>query len=293
MLISAPATIDSCVFLIGNIGFPAVFVTAGINVMFEAGVSIMGPVYVDELRQRLEHDTLDMLFVTHSHYDHIGSCEQVRQAFPDLRVAGHALIQDVVKNPRAISTMKDLSNVYRELLDMKGPSTEFIPPKIDILLKDGDEIDLGKGITVKVLQTPGHTRDSMTFIIEPSCAAVVGEALGIALLDGTIYPEFLTDFNAYVESAMKIIDASPRMLLFPHGPSMTGEDAETFLKGVIPAAFDWKDMISEALNYAGGDIEASTSGLFSKLYDPSRIGQEMNAFRTNLRAKVACIAKLG
>jgi len=71
MLITAPATIDSCVFLIGNIGFPAVFVTAGINVMFEAGVSIMGPVYVDELRQRLGPETLDMLFVTHSHYDHL------------------------------------------------------------------------------------------------------------------------------------------------------------------------------------------------------------------------------
>jgi glyoxylase-like metal-dependent hydrolase (beta-lactamase superfamily II) len=161
----------------------------------------------------------------------------------------------------------------------------------EYVLKDGDVLHLGSGIRITVLETPGHTRDSLSFFIEPIRAAVVGEALGVIQLDGGICPEFLTDFNAYVSSAEKILAMEPSVILMPHGPSLTGDHARSFLKGAVPAAHAWKARIEEALLESGGDIDAAVQDLFGLLYDPSRIAQEMNAFRTNLRAKVACVAK--
>ena len=292
MKIAAPASLGKNTILMGDIGFPSLLIHGVIPVMFDAGISIMGPVYMKSLMENLGTSPLKMLCITHSHYDHAGSCSLIKRRYPSLKIAGHSLARDVMKNPRAISTMKGLSDVYRQMLGLTGPETEFFPPDIDLVLKDGDKIDLGGGITVRVLETPGHTRDSLTFFIEPLSAVVVGEALGVVQIDGNICPEFLTDFKAYVDSALKIIDTDPSVIIMPHGPSLTGDDASTFLGGVISAAYAWKDMIAETLDDTSGDIDLSTQKLFDHLYDPTRIGQEMNAFRTNLSAKVTCIKRL-
>jgi 2-aminobenzoylacetyl-CoA thioesterase len=293
MKITAPATLGKDMALMGDIGFPSLLIHDGIPAMFDAGISIMGPVYMKSLRENLGTRALERLYLTHSHYDHAGSCSLMKGHYPSLMIAGHGLARDVMKNPRATSTMKSLSDVYRQMLRRTGPETEFFPPDIELILKDGDVINLGKEIIVRVLETPGHTRDSLSFFIEPLGAVVVGEALGVVQIDGSICPEFLTDFNAYVASALKIINTDPSVIIMPHGPSLTGDDASTFLGGVISAAYAWKDMIAESLHDTSGDIDISTQKLFESLYDPCLIGQEMNAFRTNLRAKVACIAKLG
>jgi 2-aminobenzoylacetyl-CoA thioesterase len=292
MKITAPATLGKDISLIGDIGFPSLLIHGAIPVMFDAGISIMGPVYMKSLREHLSTRPLEMLYLTHSHYDHAGSCSLVKGHYPFLKIAGHGLARDVMKNPRALSTMKSLSDVYRQMLGLTGPETEFFPPSIELTLKDGDKIDLGKEMTVRVLETPGHTRDSLSYFIEPLRAMVAGEALGVAQIDGRICPEFLTDFKAYVDSALKIINTNPSTIIMPHGPSLTGDEASTFLDGVITAAYAWKNLISDSLHDTSGNIDLSTQRLFDRLYDPSRIGQEMNAFRTNLRAKVTCISKL-
>lgn len=291
MKIVAPSTVKDGLRLIGDPGFPSTVVSAEKTAMFDTGVSIMAPLYTGSLKRILGARPLDLVFLTHSHYDHVGSCGHVRHAFPALRIAGHGLIRDVMKNPRAVATMTSLSDIYRRLTDGNDPSTVFMPPEVDMVLEDGDEVDLGKGVTVRVMATPGHTRDSMTFFIEPWGAAVVGEALGVVQLDGAICPEFLTDFKDYVSSAHRIIEASPSIILMPHGPALTGADTQEFLKGAIPAAHDLRQTIENSLHETGGDIDRAAGILFERLYDPARIGQEMNAFRTNLWAKTACIAK--
>ena len=292
MKITAPAILGKDISLMGDIGFPSLLIHGVTPVMFDAGISIMGPMYMKSLREHLNTRPLELLCLTHSHYDHAGSCSLMKGLYPCLKIAGHVLARDVMKNPRALSTMKSLSDVYRQMLGLAGPETEFFPPAIELLLKDGNVVDLGGEMTVRVLETPGHTRDSLSFFIEPLRAVVVGEALGVVQIDGNICPEFLTDFKAYVDSALKIINTDPEVIIMPHGPSLTGDDASTFLDGVLAAAYAWKDMIAESLHDTQGDIDLSTQRLFDRLYDPSRIGQEMNAFRTNLRAKVACIEKL-
>jgi glyoxylase-like metal-dependent hydrolase (beta-lactamase superfamily II) len=292
MKICAPSKIDNRIVMIGNIGLPSFLMDAPKPVMFDAGMSIMGPVYADAVEKILGIRQLDLLCITHSHYDHLGASSYLKHRFEMLRIAGHPLVNNVMKNPRAVATMKGLSDAIRQFIGDLDQSTEFVPPEIDIVLKEGDILDLGEGLSVTVLETPGHTRDSLTYFIESIGAVVPGEALGVVEFDGGIYPEFLTDFNSYVASARKIMAKKPSVILMPHGPSLTQDDAREFLQGVIPAAFAWRDMISEALHQSGQDVENATERLFERLYDPSRIGQEKNAFLMNLRAKVSCIVKL-
>ena len=292
MKICAPSKIDNRIVMIGNIGLPAFLMDTPKPVLFDAGMSVMGPSYAEDIEKTLGPRQPDLLCITHSHYDHLGASSYLKHRFPKLKLAGHPLVGEVMKNPRAVATMKGLSDTIRQLIGTLDQSTEFVPPEIDIALKEDDIIDPGEGLMVRVLETPGHTRDSITYYIDPIGAVVPGEALGVVQLDGDICPEFLTDFISYVASAQKIIAKDPLIILMPHGPSLTKDDAKEFLEGVIPAAYTWRDMILECLHESGMDIDTTSERLFARLYNPSIISQEKNAFRVNLKAKVSCIARL-
>jgi 2-aminobenzoylacetyl-CoA thioesterase len=291
MKLTVPTTIEDCISIIGDPGLPSYLIHGTHPALIDAGMSFMGPVYTHAVKDLLGPAGPSFLFITHSHYDHLGACSYIKRIFPATRIAGHGLAVRVLQNPRAPSTMEHLSNIARQLMNETDPETEFLPPEIDLVLKDGDTLDLGNGMNISVLETPGHTRDSITFCIDPLDAVAPGEALGVVQLDGRICPEFLTDFDDYLSSVRKILARKPKIILMPHGPSLLGDDAAEFLEGVIPAACAWKEMIQETLHSADFDMDRSTGILFERLYDPRIIGQEMNAFRTNLKAKVACIAK--
>jgi glyoxylase-like metal-dependent hydrolase (beta-lactamase superfamily II) len=293
MKTTAPATIENGISIIGDPGLPSYLIHAPRAALIDAGMSFMGPAYARAAEEFLGPEGPAYLCITHSHYDHLGACSFLKRNFPGMRTAGHGLAVRVLQSPGAISTMKHLSDIARQLMNATGPETAFLPTEIDLVLKENDTLDLGGGISITVLETPGHTRDSLTYCIDPFDAVAPGEALGVVQLDGRICPEFLTDFNDYLSSARKILGKNPKLILMPHGPSLSGDDAAEFLAGVIPAACSWRDLILETLHAEDHDIDRSTAVLFERLYDPRIIGQEMNAFRTNLKAKVACIDKLG
>jgi len=291
MRITTSGKIADEVYLLGNVAYPSFLINTAEPVMFDAGVSPMGPFYMKDLENLLDAPAVRTIFFTHSHYDHTGAYGYLKRCFPQLEAGAHPRTGEVMQLPSAIKTMNKLSDIARDMFQDTSPATAFVPPEITRLLRDGDVLELGHGIRATVIETPGHTRDSLSFFLEPMDALIPGEALGVIHLNGEIFPEFLTDFHAYHDSAERLIDTGPNMILMPHGCSLTREDAKAFIEGAIPAALTWLDMISTSLRESGGDIDRSADKLFARIFDPEVIGQEVNAFRINLRAKVACISR--
>ncbi len=292
MIVTTPGKITDGLYLLGNVGYPSFLVNAARPAMFDAGVSPMGRSYLEDLIPLLSSGPVQHIFFTHSHYDHTGAYGYLKRHFPALQAGAHPRVSKVMQSASAVRTMVELSNRARDLFGDTTEETAFVTPEMSITLEDGDVIDLGGGFTATVLETPGHTRDSITFYLEPLGAVIPGEALGVAQPNGEIFPEFLTDYESYLSSARRIIEMKPEMILMPHGYSLTGSDARNFLNRVIPAAHSWSEMIATALERNGSDIDLTTRDLFDRLYDPRKVGQEVNAFRINLRAKVSCIARI-
>lgn len=292
MKITTPGKIAQELYLLGNIAYPSFLINTDEPVMFDAGVSPMGPFYLKDLKDILCAPTMHTMFFTHSHYDHTGAYGYLKKCFPGMDAGAHPRAGEVMLSTSAVNTMTTLSNIARDMFHDDSPDTAFVPPEITVPLKEGDVLELGRGIRATVLETPGHTRDSISFFLEPMDALIPGEALGVIHLNDEIFPEFLADFQAYHDSVKKLIDTRPNMVLMPHGCSLTREDAKAFVDGAIPATLSWMDMICGSLKESGGDIDLSTEDLFSRIYDPLVIGQEVNAFRINLRAKVACVSRV-
>jgi glyoxylase-like metal-dependent hydrolase (beta-lactamase superfamily II) len=114
----------------------------------------------------------------------------------------------------------------------------------DVLLSEGDTVDLGKGIVLRVVHNPGHTPGSISYFWESEGILLVGDgAPGMGSRPGG-YPLY---FNApdYRRSLAKLSRMDFRMMCLGHAylggtlvnnPIKRGADCGLFLKGAIQTA---------------------------------------------------------
>ncbi|MEA4919835.1 MAG: MBL fold metallo-hydrolase [Clostridiaceae bacterium] len=144
---------------------------------------------------------------THVHWDHIGS----HGSFDSIGV--HELEQSWLKSfPLPLSAVRrDLVKDYHDFPEGFDPDsfTVFEGPA-DIILHDGDKIDLG-GRIVNVLHTPGHSPGHMCFY-EPSRGYLFS---GDLLYKGTLFAFYPSTDPLLFASSIEKISALPVTRLFP------------------------------------------------------------------------------
>lgn len=105
--------------------------------------------------------------ITHAHCDHISQLAQ----FKDRRF-GHVGAQEIVSAPTPTNTnaqpwtprLKLIQSGYEELgFDPQTYGQNFVPAALTDVVGEGDRIDLGD-VVLDVIETPGHSPDSLTFI---------------------------------------------------------------------------------------------------------------------------------
>jgi len=101
---------------------------------------------------------VEWVFETHIHADHLSAARYVCQQTGAQLAAGHRV-------PLVQSTFARVFNLVGFACDGR---------QFDRLLVDGDEVQLGS-LLIRVLETPGHTPDSISFLVED--AAFIGDTL--------------------------------------------------------------------------------------------------------------------
>ncbi len=294
----AAGTINEFISVAGNAYYPGYLIRGGRkNLMIEAGLNLLGPLYCASVEEVLgSRDLLDYLFITHSHYDHLGAAHYLKRHIPGLVTGAHERVAPLLRKESVLAMMNRLSDIQRVLFqDIAGEEDLCIRPmEIDISLKEGDEIDLG-GITCRVYEVPGHTRDSLAFFIPEIRALFSGEAAGVPQGEDAddLQVEFLASYDDYLSSLEKMIFLEPEILCLGHGWVFTGEDVSAYLRKSHAETFEYRKLIERYLDTTGGDIEKAVESITRKEYDEKgTIKQERNAYITNLSAQVRHIAGL-
>jgi len=196
--------------------------------LFDCGMMFCAAKTIENVKKALAGRHLDYIFATHTHYDHIGALPFFRAAWPGLRL--------VASEAGAAVLLKDTPRrIYRELsamaardqgvaLDLSYNDDVF---HADTTVKEGDRISLG-GLTVEVLETPGHTRDCLSYFIPESALLLLSETPGVLVPDGSLCPTYLTGYADTIASIEKCRRVSFADLALPHRGIVGREAAEGF-----------------------------------------------------------------
>jgi len=114
---------------------------------------------------------LKYVIITHDHYDHTGGASELARQSSALLV------------------------LHRSAGD-----------RADLPVEDGDELELG-GLTLRVIHTPGHTRDSICVLAED--VLVTGDTLFVGKVGGTDLDKQARDeYHSLHEKLMKLPEAT-------------------------------------------------------------------------------------
>ena len=161
---------------------------------------------------------IDYLLPTHVHLDHAGACGALAETFP------HALVR---VHPKGERHLVDPSKLWKGATELFGDNlmTHYGKPRpikaerVKTIANE-ESINLGRGVTLRAIWTPGHASHHLSYVLEGRRSVFTGDAIGIT------YPAFPvlipttppTSFNLpeAIKSLHRIREESPSQLLTPH-----------------------------------------------------------------------------
>lgn len=134
------------------------------------------------------------VILTHGHFDHVG---------------GAALFDEVYMNEKDITLYKQHSDItYRHSLTSQIPGLQDIPlskynpvrEKPFLPLEDAQVFDLG-GITIQMIEVPGHTTGMMMALLPEEQIMLFGDACGVSVM---LFEDTSTTVSVYKQSLLHV-----------------------------------------------------------------------------------------
>ena len=295
MILEKTGKICDGLYSIGYHFIPSFLIMSGPPALFDSGLTIAGPRYLEDLNEYLgDVNRLGYIFLTHSHYDHCGAVPFLKRNISGLKIAASKLAAETLKKHKVIKLMQSLSGDYEKKFrkQIGNEDISFDSIEIDITLEEGDEYNLGDGWNIQVIATPGHTRDSISYYLPKIKALIPGEATGVYNDNYDIQSEFSSSYNDYINSLEKLTNLDVDILLLPHVHILTGDDAKGHIQKSLESAKVFKKRIDVFLDQFNGDREAVVNAIFKEDYeDTQAVLQDKRSFLLNLTAKVKAVAE--
>lgn len=270
MIITDKGEVAPGFHLLGTAHTPCYLIDAERPVLIDGGLAHIAERYIEDCRRVLGSKPPQALLHTHLHFDHCGSSAALLKAFPGLLAGASQEGAQIIAKQRARELIRSLSDRAREadpeFADKEGPV--FAPIEVDLLLRHGDEIDLGGGQILKVYATPGHTRDFLTYHQPERGLLIASEAAGCAHSQGNLLVEFVSDYEAYLTSLEFLLTLDAKYLCQGHIFVYTESDVEKFLKESIRATKRYRARAEELLDEEGGDVSAVVRRVKAEEWDP-------------------------
>ncbi len=227
------------------------------NVYLIDAAVVSAKAFIEEnLKQAVADSKKLHILNTHFHWDHSSLNGYFRNQY-------HADIAAHEKAAMLCDPEKQFQIVYGDYLDTH-PTADSIydlymqefayPSAADRFLRDGDIIEDG-GMKLHVLETPGHSEDSISFYEENSGYLFAGDAVQGKGFDGNA--PFYRDAAAYRNSILRMKQLHPVKIFCGHGLVEGQEACEAFLQDSL----DMYDRIQAAIltSPAQSPVEIATS----------------------------------
>jgi len=258
--------------------------------LIDCGMAYCAPELISNIKQQLGSRKLDLVFLSHSHYDHIGAIPYLRVEWPSVEVLGAEHAMDVLCRNNALRTIRELSimagRYYGAAVDVDYDDSLM---KVDRAVHDGDTFDLG-GASVRVLEPPGHTKWSLTFMINDE-VMLASETSGVISPEGRVYPAFINSYEETLSSIDKCSRENPRFIISPHNGIVSESERPTYWQKCRRAAEECREFVLRLLS-KGYDVDSVFEQYRREYQDEdTKEVQPGFAFEINSRAMIKTIIR--
>ncbi len=185
------------------------------TILIDTGPQFMWKTLQKRLKKlRIEH--IDLLILTHSHYDHAANAHKIREKY-NVRVIIHeseAKYLAAGDNIPPKGTTPLINFMVRAFTGLFSASAGYQPCEPDYTMDNNYELS-NEGFNAYLMHTPGHTMGSLSLIIDNEIALVGDAMFGIFLW--SILPPFASDKDQMINSWKKLLDANWKIFIPSHG----------------------------------------------------------------------------
>jgi len=239
-----------------------------VSLIINGGMSYLAPVVQNQLSSLgIDETRLKKLLILHSHFDHVGLVPFFRRRDPDLQVYASARAWQVLQTPKMIETINDSGRLVAQRMGvtgwLEGFDLEWRSDGAGGVVSEGARIDLG-GLTVQILETPGHSSCSISAYIPEIRALFPSDGGGIPYKE-MILPSGNSNFTQYQQSLEKLKSLKVDMFCADHYGYVTGQEAERIIFRSIDAARSYRAMVEEIYRRTSS-IDATVQALVTERY---------------------------
>ena len=251
--------------------------------LFDTGMAYIAEEVIENIKKILAahgREKVDYVFVSHTHYDHIGALPYVLDEWLDAVVYGSAKAQYVFTRPGALNFIKEMGieaakEFGRDDLVDKV-KTEGL--RVDQVLADGDTVSLGN-YTITAMETKGHTDCCMSYGVDPGKILFASESSGVVVPQlGVTGSEILKSTQDALDACDKCEAYGPAEIICPHYGSIPTDYIPHYFETMREDAQMKKDFIA-AKNAEGLDADQILEAYADWLYVPGE--QPKAAFMAN------------
>ncbi len=195
---------------------------------------------LDNSIKSLNINRIDYLILTHTHFDHAANAKRLRQDY-GASVIVHKDEADFLsagKNEMASGTNFILrlmtTLVARRILN----ALSYEPCEYDVTVDSGYDLT-ALGFNAYIMHTPGHTKGSVSVIVDDEIA-VVGDAM-FGVFKWSVFPPYANDAAQMITSWGKLLGTNCYLFLPSHGTSNS--------RALLQKEYDKRKKVTKASKY--------------------------------------------
>ena len=162
----------------------------------------------------IEPEEIDYIILTHIHIDHAGGTGTALKSMKNARLFVHPRGRQHLIDPTALwnaslETSPELSSKYGQI--------EPVPEGKIVVIEDSMKLDLGKGVVLEFIMTPGHASHHVSIFQSKDRVLFAGDSAGLytsGVLRLTAPPPFRP--TEYLTSIDRMIELKPELIGYAH-----------------------------------------------------------------------------
>ena len=199
------------------------------TLLFDTGFGFCANKTLENIKNALGERQLDIIFVSHSHYDHAGGCSLIKKYYKDAKVYAGEYAAKIFAKDSAKKVMNEMDASAAQMRGEQPVFDAFDDIKIDVCVKDGDKIAFGAD-EFTVWDTPGHTKCSVALADLKNKVFFSSETLGVYAGEGIVFPCYLVNYEQTIMAIKRAINENFEFVQLPHGEFLKGKRAKRFLE---------------------------------------------------------------